>query len=149
MAKKRLDLKALVQSVTDQKVFPGAVYICRDPALRFPETDEDKRTMHDGRRVILLQAGKYNMQGLPPGTALVVPCSASHTGQVGPFDMEIPEGTSGFTKRAVAYTSLVQPVRKSDLSDYCGNVPVPILKGLRSRVYDLFDLSHLAPLTPG
>ncbi len=148
VVKGRLDLKALVKTVTDQKTVPGAVYICTDTALRFPETDDSQRTLHDGRRVILLQAGKYNMEGQPPGTVLVVPCSASHRMKVGPYDLNIPEGTPGFTKRAVAYTSLVQPVRKTHLNDYKGNVPPAILEQLRTRVYELFDLSHLALRKP-
>ena len=98
--------------------------------------------------MIILQAGKFNMHGQPPGTVLVVPCSASHRGETGPYDMAIPEGTTGFTKRAVAYTSLVQPVRKTHLHEYLGNVPPSILEGLRSRVYMLFDLTHLALRTP-
>lgn len=138
----RLDLRSLVAAVTDPKAVPGAVFHATDAAIAFPTTPAERRNWHESRRVVLVQAAKYNTVGGAPPTVLVVPCSTSHQGTVGTYDIEIPEGTSGFSKASVAYVSLVQPICKADLGEHAGNLPASLLQEVQRRLYGLLSLSH-------
>ena len=126
---------------------PGAVCSLNDAAIDFP-TDRlpgaGERTEHGRRRAIVMQCRPWSQSKAPP-TLLVVPCSASHRGGLGPWDVHIPDETPGFTKeKVVAYTSLVQPVLKSDVVVVHGHVDADTLQVLFRTLAQLLDLSAMA-----
>jgi hypothetical protein len=123
---------------------PGTVVSLKDEAIDFP-TDRlpnaGARTVHDFRRAIILQVREWANANRPV-TLLVVPCSASHRGDVGAWDVRIPDGTAGFTKPSiVAYTSLIQPVLKSDVEAIHGNLDAATLLLLVRTLSRLLDLA--------
>lgn len=116
---------------------PGAVFTIEDKLAVFPESrlaNAGERTMHATRPVILMQAIKWS-RAASPKTVLVVPCSSS--GSPGPMDIAIPAGESGFdAPNVIAYTSLLQPILKSDLLTHKGTVSGATLAGRRYRWQD-------------
>lgn len=124
--RKALAVKArgLASSELVRHMAPGAVFIARDPAIQFPESQLEgagARDLHAGRRVIVVQARELNARQSPK-TLLVVPCSAS-SALCGEWDFEIPDGETAFDKpKVVAYASLMQPILKRDLVKFVGNL---------------------------
>lgn len=127
------------------KMVPGAVFTAKDSALSMPAERLEgagPRSLHDGRRVIVVQAVPLN-RATDPVTLLVVPCSAS-AGRVGRADVSIPAGEIGFTKDGVvAFTSLVQPLLKADLVHHHGNVSPETLHAIRQALTRLLALSDV------
>ncbi len=125
---------------------PGAVFAIRDEAVDFPESQlatAGPRTRHPTRRAIVVQAAVWG-SSKRPRTVLVVPCSASQSAPTPPWDIQVPGGTPGFdAPNVVAYTSLVQPVLKSDLEAYYGDVDLVFLGSLRARLAQVLDLIEI------
>jgi len=119
----KLDLDAIqrrVASLTNVadpsavlKTQPGAVFEIPDDLVRFPS--DPRRTWHEARRVIVVQA--HGLLGpVQPDTVSIVPCSASQKG-ARRGDFLIPEGEGAFTKpNVVAYATLLMPVLKKALT---------------------------------
>lgn len=102
-----------------QHAAPGEVFQVQNEAICFPEARLGNRTKHDLRFVLVLQSATACKRPSLK-TILVAPRSASWL--PGPFDLELLNET-GFTKpRVSVYTSLVQPILKSDLTVHMGSV---------------------------
>jgi hypothetical protein len=125
---------------------PGAVYTVRDVAIALPETRIPKapaRTVHAERRIILVQSAAL-ATAASPKTLLVVPCSASQGGPSA-WDLRVPPDEPAFDKSmVVAFTSLVQPILKSDVMAYCGQLTDASLDLLLARLLE--NLGVRAPL---
>ena len=123
---------------------PGAVCSLNDAAIAFPTErlpDAADRGRHDRRRAIVMQCKEW-AGSKRPLTLLVVPCSASHRGAVAPWEVEIPDGTPGFTKEyVVASPNLVQAVLKSDVLQVHGHVDEQTLRVLRDALARVADLA--------
>ncbi len=119
------------------------MFAIRDEAIEFPEgrlESAGARTSHTTRRAIVVQAAVWG-NTKRPRTVLVVPCSASQSPPVPPWDIQVPTGTPGFdAPLVVAYTSLVQPVLKADLVKCYGDVDLSFLGLLRERLAQVLDL---------
>jgi hypothetical protein len=113
-----------------RKAEPGAVFAVTDDAVDFPAQRIEgtgARKPHETRRVIILQARRLCIASSIK-TIVIVPCSASHQGDVGDWDLELPHGEDGFdAPRVVAYVSLAQPVLKSDLRKHEGQISADTL----------------------
>lgn len=118
----------------------------KDAAISFPEERADgagPRTTHAVRWCIVVQATVW-ASSRNPVTVLVVPCSTSARRPVGPWDLEIPDGTAGFDAAGVvAYTSLVQPVLKGDLKEHKGDLSIVHIAIFQARLRQLFELQDL------
>ncbi len=124
---------------------PGAVYAVTDAAIRFPETDEALRSHHPVRWVILVQSTQL-CQAASPRTILVVPCSSSHRGKLGSYDLSVPRGTDGFDAEAVvAYVSLIQHILKADLKQYKGFIGTDFLSDIWRTLASVVGLSDGQP----
>jgi len=127
---------------------PGAVYTVTDAAIRFPATDEASRSYHAVRWVILIQSTRL-CQAASPRTVLVLPCSSSHRGKLGSYDLSVPRGTDGFDAEAVvAYVSLIQPILKADLKQYQGFVGMEFLSDIWRTLASVVGLSDGQPTKP-
>lgn len=124
---------------------PGAVYLVKDKSVDLPETripGAPPRAAHPFRHVIVVQSETMCRSGKPP-TVLVVPCSASRGGAES-WNFEVPGSEVAFNKPVVvALTSLVQPVLKSDLESYLGELTPQTLDLLQRRL-----LENLGIATP-
>ena len=125
---------------------PGAVYTVRDEAIALPETRiprAPERTVHPERRLILVQSAALATAAAPK-TLLVVPCSASQGGPSA-WDLRVLPDEPAFDKSmVVAFTSLVQPILKSDVVAYCGQLTDASLDLLLARLLE--NLGVRAPL---
>lgn len=123
---------------------PGAVYKIKDEAIQFPLErlpDAGPRSKHTVRWVIVAQAANFCRSAVPQ-TISVVPCSASSV-IPGPCDLLL-ENESGFTEaKVVAYVSMLQPVLKSDLVEFCGYIGTGALP--RFQAVLLRNLGFLPP----
>lgn len=133
------------------KAEPGAVFAVKDDLIVFPEErlpGAGPPTEHVTRRVILVQALPL-IRSASLKTVLIVPCSASST--VGASDVSIPDGESGFdAKNVVAFTSLVQPILKSDLGSFKAVVGDKTLGDIMEKLTTLMSLrpSHAFAMPP-
>jgi mRNA-degrading endonuclease toxin of MazEF toxin-antitoxin module len=130
------------------KLTIGSVLIVKDVGvLDFPEDrlpSSGKRTPHEGRFVVVVQANSYTQKN-SCRTLLVVPCSASAS-VVMPWDYEIPSGEPAFTKnRVVALCRLVQPILKVDFRRRTGVLSPTALGGLKAKLAQLVDLQLRRP----
>ena len=127
----------------------GAVFEVPDHLVKFPATQEGKRTEHDYRRIVIVQA--HHLLGpQPPETILVVPCSVSAKG-CGRADSEVPPGERAFTKpNVVAYASLNIAVPKSALTKdlHKGTLSDVALSQLRAVIAKNFALGSPVALPP-
>lgn len=125
---------------------PGAVYTVEDRAVALPEAripGAPARTAHAERRIILVQSAALATAAAPK-TLLVVPCSASQGGPSA-WDLRVPPGEPAFDKSmVVAFTSLVQPILKSDVMAYLGQLTDDSLDLLQARLLE--NLGVRAPL---
>lgn len=143
------DLRALVSRQglaapeVSRRFAPGLVVAVADAAVQLPADrlpGAGPRTSHETRRAIVVQVREWAVSRSPV-TLLVVPCSASHRGEVGPWDVPLPDGTPGFdAPRVVAYASLVQPMLKSEVTTVYGEVGADILADLQAVLARLLDL---------
>ena len=124
-------------------IVPGAVFGVRDASVDLPESRLAKagpRNLHATRPAIVVQAAVWG-NSKRPKTVLVVPCSASQVPPVPPWELQVPQGTPGFdAPNVVAFTSLLQPVLKADLTQYYGNVGPAFLEALRDRLAQVLEM---------
>ncbi|WP_437336080.1 type II toxin-antitoxin system PemK/MazF family toxin [Sorangium sp. So ce394] len=141
----KLDLKAAAEraSAVQSRTRPGAVYLILDEVLNWPDS-RDKPRGHKHHRVILLQDEELCRPNRGPATIMVVPCSSTGVGAAAPWDFVLPEGESGFDKpRVVAYTSLVQPILKTDLNQYLGQVSKSTLTEIKARAQLVLSIQRM------
>jgi hypothetical protein len=104
-------------------VRPGAVFVIEDSAINFPESQivgSGERTKHPTRRAIVVNS-EVDARRIVPKSVLVVPCSASQSGLLGPWLYELPENEACFSSdRVVALAHLLQPILKSKLRTFLG-----------------------------
>jgi mRNA-degrading endonuclease toxin of MazEF toxin-antitoxin module len=123
----------------------GDVFLTADEIVVLPEerASDSKRNFHPSRYVVVLQSENASSH-VNQKTVLVAPCSASHP--PGPFDHEF-DSENGFSERDVTvYTSLVQPLLKTDLVTHRGRLSEGGLRELQLRVAALFDFASAIDL---
>lgn len=114
-----------------QHIRPGAVFWVDDHDVQLVETriEGHRRTFHDARPVIVLQALEH-CQNARIKTLLVVPCSASFREPVPSWALKIEE-MPPFTKSPiVALVSQAQPILKSELVTFMGHLSDSTLDSL-------------------
>jgi mRNA-degrading endonuclease toxin of MazEF toxin-antitoxin module len=135
-ARERAAKKGLAPAQVINKAVPGAVYIADDDAIRIPDEEvpgAPPRTMHETRRVVIVQARAF-CAAERPRSVLVVPCTSSQAAAAR-YDFDIPSDEEAFTKAGiVAQTSLVQPILKSRLVTCVGQLRPETLAELQKRV---------------
>ncbi len=113
------------------------------PPRPWPPPARSSRTLHAERRIILVQSAELATASSPK-TLLVVPCLASQGGP-NAWDLCVPEGETAFDKSmVVAFTSLVQPILKSDVVTYHGQLTDESLDLLQLRLLE--NLGVRSPL---
>jgi mRNA-degrading endonuclease toxin of MazEF toxin-antitoxin module len=122
------------------------VFSVIDGAIEFPDSHQQgagARTEHGSRRCIVVQTAIWG-NSTRPTTVLVVPCSASQRGPAAPWDFQIPSGADAFDRdHVIAFTSLVQPVLKSDLLAHHGDLDPRTLLDFRLRLAQVLDLREI------
>ncbi|WP_434047127.1 MULTISPECIES: type II toxin-antitoxin system PemK/MazF family toxin [Sorangium] len=117
--------RGLAPPAISAKLRPGAVCHVDNSLVVFPEgrlPRAGEPAQHEKRWVIVVQSMRLSTSA-DPKTILVVPCSASHRGDAGPWDYELPPGEEGFTRpRVVALASLVQPFLKGEMLTHIGQL---------------------------
>jgi hypothetical protein len=131
-----------------QRTRPGAVWLIKDEVLVWPE-GRDKPRGHEHHRVILLQDEELCRPSMGPATVMVIPCSSSGTGGAARWDYLLPEGEEGFDKpRIIAYVSLIQPILKTDLNQYNGQVSKETLTELKARAQWIMSIQRMPARLP-
>jgi len=117
-----------------QQAKPGAIFTVVDKAIAFPNErlpGAGARLLHSVRPVVVMMA-RLRCTSSQPNTLLVVPCSSSHKGMVGDWDLAVPSSERAFRNHpTVAYASLVQPILKSELDERWGDVSPEFLVALQ------------------
>lgn len=124
------------------RVRPGAVYLILDEVINWPKARDAQRG-HTQRFVIVLQDQELCLPDRGPQTVMVIPCSSSGSGGAAPWDFLIPDGESGFDKtHVIAYVSLVQPILKTDLNQYLGQVSKATVEEIKVRAQWLMAIQR-------
>ena len=129
------------------KIKPGAVFIVKDENVALPDERREgapARSMHDTRRVIIVQSAALNAKA-NPNTVSVVPCSASGPGAACPWDLLLVDEEPFTKQRVVAYVSLQQPMLKSELLAYQGQISEAALLNLHRVALENLGLATSAP----
>jgi hypothetical protein len=151
-AKARAAAHGLAPRELIENTRPGAVFTVKDIAIQLPEEripNAPPRTPHPNRRVIIMQEEALS-QAAEPKTLLVIPCSASRGGAER-WNFGVPMGEPGFDKPVVvAFTTLAQPILKSDLDAFCDQITDDTLTALRRRLLENLGIAtpiaaHLPP----
>jgi mRNA-degrading endonuclease toxin of MazEF toxin-antitoxin module len=146
-AEKAAREKGLLPQGLVKDLVPGSVWLADDKAIGFPEgrlSSAGSRSLHDYRRVIVVQATKFARNKVPL-TLLVVPCSASQDpASLLDCDFALPQGSSGFDHPyVVAHVRLVQPILKSELHQCKGHLEAPTFLALRRKLAEVLGLIDL------
>ena len=119
---------------------PGSVWLAVDRYVNLPDSrvgGKDKRKPHPRRHVIVAQAPALN-RSKAPKTVLVMPCSASS--RAGAWDLDLPYPCDGFSKAAVAFPRLLQPMLKADLEKCTGHVPMEVWITLQALLMSILGI---------
>lgn len=123
----------------------GAIFEVSDAAIEFPEAriaGAGKRALHPLRRCVVAQTRLWGASKRPP-TLLVVPCSASQKA-VSPWDLRLTDDLDAFSATdVVAFTSLVQPILKSDLAKHLGELDPRTLLLFKTKLAQVLDLAEI------
>lgn len=96
----------------------GGVFMVSDEAVRLPP--EDKRKTHPHRYVIVVSGDATNADHDWP-VLLVVPTS-TNADFATEYCVELNKGNGNLPKKCWARVTLMQPLAKAELRDYCGRL---------------------------
>jgi hypothetical protein len=135
----------LAPSAFTPKLGPGAVFKIEDDDVVFPTARiaGSTRTSHSERWVIVVDRIEDSRNDKTK-TISIVPCSASCRGAAASFEYDIPDPTScGFSKEPIrALVHLLQPILKSELKGFQGQLSATALTGLQAVIALKFGLSQ-------
>jgi mRNA-degrading endonuclease toxin of MazEF toxin-antitoxin module len=114
----------------------GGVYWVADERLTLPPNDE--RTVKPKRPVIVVSGDETNENPDWP-IIFVVPISTSPTLKT-PFCLQLGAGVGNLPSKGWARVVAMQPLAKSDIQDFTGNIPSAMLAILEENLFAYMGL---------
>ncbi|WP_157520913.1 type II toxin-antitoxin system PemK/MazF family toxin [Herbidospora daliensis] len=115
----------------------GGVYLVNDKVVRL--LPEDKRVVHDERRMVVVVTGGGPNRDPDWPVVLICPISGS-TRQRTAFDIQLARGQGGATKKCWIRIPAVQPLMKSVLEDRTGALDENLLTQVQARLAQYLGL---------
>ena len=125
----------------------GGLYMVADQKIRL--LPEGQRQEHEERRrFVVLSRSETNLED---GWQVVLGCPVSGSTRFKTrFDVTLPYGEAGVTKKCWIREPSVQPLLKTDLEDLTGTLSAERLKEVQARLLEYLGLiSRTAPLPGG
>lgn len=109
----------------------GAVYWIPDAAVALPPTEMKDRNLHPKRPFLVLSADVRNVEGDWP-VVLGFPLSTADK-FISEYDVVLPKGTANLTDRCHVQVALLQPLAKSKLLEWLGQVDANTMEVIIAR----------------
>jgi mRNA-degrading endonuclease toxin of MazEF toxin-antitoxin module len=116
----------------------GAIYWVEDAAIDLPPTETSQRVVHPRRPFLVVTTDDSNADVTWP-IVLGYPVSTAERFMT-EHDVPLPTGTANLSKRSHVQVALLQPVSKSKLLEWIGQVDANTLELVNARALSYIGL---------